>query len=106
MNTEFHRRISASHPSLPGHFPGRPVVPGVVVLSEVVAAVEEMLGCSVNINQLPAVKFTHPLLPEDDFVISLEVVKDGQIKFRCMAGDTMLANGNLRFESVKGVIAP
>ncbi len=27
--------IPADHPSLPGHFPGRPIVPAVVILDEV-----------------------------------------------------------------------
>ena len=30
-------RIAADHPCLPGHFPGQPVVPGVVVLDRVLA---------------------------------------------------------------------
>ena len=34
---EFRLLIAADHPSLPGHFPGQPVVPGVVILDEVSA---------------------------------------------------------------------
>ena len=29
--------VDDAHPSLPGHFPGAPIVPGVVLLSEVLA---------------------------------------------------------------------
>jgi 3-hydroxymyristoyl/3-hydroxydecanoyl-(acyl carrier protein) dehydratase len=36
--------IPSDHPSLPGHFPGRPVVPGVVLLDRVVAAIESVHG--------------------------------------------------------------
>ena len=36
--------IAADHPSLPGHFPGQPVVPGVVVLERVLEAIESGHG--------------------------------------------------------------
>ena len=38
MTLEVRRVISADHPSLPGHFPGMALVPGVVILDEVLAA--------------------------------------------------------------------
>ena len=31
--------VAPTHPSLPGHFPGQPVVPGVVILDAVQAAI-------------------------------------------------------------------
>ncbi|RBC43168.1 hypothetical protein BRN41_12545, partial [Xanthomonas oryzae pv. oryzae] len=36
--------VPHDHPCLPGHFPGRPVVPGVVVLDHVLQAVEALHG--------------------------------------------------------------
>ena len=36
--------IAPSHPSLPGHFPGQPVVPGVVILDAVQQAIEAAVG--------------------------------------------------------------
>ena len=41
MTFEVTRAIRADHPSLPGHFPGTPLVPGVVILDEIVAALAE-----------------------------------------------------------------
>ena len=38
MTFEVRRMIGADHPSLPGHFPGAAIVPGVVILDEIVAA--------------------------------------------------------------------
>ena len=36
--------IGHDHPALPGHFPGQPVVPGVVLLDRVLEAVEREAG--------------------------------------------------------------
>jgi len=63
--------VPSDHPSLPGHFPGRPVVPGVVVLDRVIAAIEARHG-PVGALRLPQVKFVQPLLPGEAAEIALE----------------------------------
>ena len=63
--------VPASHPSLPGHFPGGPVVPGVVLLAHVQAAIEAAHG-PLPALRLPQVKFMRPLLPGEPAVIELE----------------------------------
>jgi len=63
--------IPADHPALPGHFPGDPVVPGVVLLDQVVAAIEAVHGALPAL-RLPQVKFVQPLLPGEAAEIALE----------------------------------
>lgn len=94
----FSHRIDASHPSLPGHFPGQALVPGVVLLSEVIKDAESFIGAPIHVQNIAAVKFTHPLLPDSDFQIHLESERAGTIKFRCMQQEVMLANGSFRYE--------
>nr|WP_208854125.1 hypothetical protein [Thioalkalivibrio sp. ALJ1] len=64
------RCIAADHPSLPGHFPGHPVVPGVVILDQV-AAVAQAHGLG-PIEALPQVKFLAPLKPDVDFRVEID----------------------------------
>ena len=78
--------IAADHPSLPGHFPGQPVVPGVVVLDRVLAAAEALLGTTPPALRMPQVKFVRPLLPGQPARLRLEPAlgADGglRLKFR------------------------
>jgi 3-hydroxymyristoyl/3-hydroxydecanoyl-(acyl carrier protein) dehydratase len=60
--------IAADHPSLPGHFPGNPLVPGVVVLERVAAAWKAWRGQTVG--KFDA-KFVQPLRPGEDAAITL-----------------------------------
>ena len=85
--------IHADHPSLPGHFPGRPVVPGVVVLDRVLDAIEAAHG-PLGPLRLPQVKFVQPLLPEEVADIALE--GDGtRWKFRVTRDGQAIASGEV-----------
>lgn len=86
-------RIAANHPSLPGHFPGQPIVPGVVLLDCVLEAAEDWLGAPVEVATLTQAKFVAPLLPDESARIALS--RDGeQLGFRITRGDALLAHGS------------
>lgn len=83
--------IPAGHPALPGHFPGDPVVPGVVMLDELLALARQWLG-PVAVRGLPQVKFTAPLLPGSPADAHLWL--DGsRLSFRVQCGGRTLAQG-------------
>jgi 3-hydroxymyristoyl/3-hydroxydecanoyl-(acyl carrier protein) dehydratase len=90
--------IDPSHPSLPGHFPGAPVVPGVLVLERVVAAIEAAHG-PLGAIRLPQVKFVQPLLPGERAEVELvDVAIEGEAprwRFRVLRGDTLVASGEV-----------
>ena len=69
-------RIPANHPALPGHFPGRPIVPGVVLLQCVLDEAERWLGKKLSVRQLPQAKFSAPLLPEQDAELELRLTRN------------------------------
>lgn len=50
------RCIAASHPALAGHFPDNPIVPGVLLLGEVLLAVERHFGPLASAWSWPFVK--------------------------------------------------
>lgn len=60
---EFELRVPAGHASLAGHFPGRPVVPGVLLLDQMLAAIERATGAHAS--HLRQVKFSAPLQPDE-----------------------------------------
>ncbi len=86
--------ISPLHPALPGHFPGNPIVPGVVILRRVCRAVTEAHGGAVT--AVPVVKFHAPLKPAEPFDIALAPGRDGSVSFRVVRGDTLIAAGTVR----------
>lgn len=90
--------IPADHPSLPGHFPGRPIVPGAVILAEVMHAATQALGAGTRIIGLPTVKFSNPMLPEQRCELTLNDNGTGTATFEVTHDGQRLASGNLRYE--------
>lgn len=91
--------VPPDHPCLPGHFPGRPLVPGVVILDAVLAAIEAEHG-RLPALRLPQVKFMQPLLPGETADIALERVGDApRWRFRVQRGEALLASGEIVAEA-------
>ena len=88
-----HFTISPDHPSLPGHFPGTPIVPGVVLLERVIEAIEATHGPLPPL-RLPQVKFMQPLLPGQHADVQLEGASP-RWRFRVTRGDDVLASGEI-----------
>jgi 3-hydroxymyristoyl/3-hydroxydecanoyl-(acyl carrier protein) dehydratase len=99
VSFEVLRTISANHPSLPGHFPGAPIVPGVVILDEILAAFAEWREDS-RVKVVRTAKFLAPLKPEQPFTICLSADKDseGEVDFCCSVKDRVIVEG--RFSSL------
>jgi 3-hydroxyacyl-[acyl-carrier-protein] dehydratase len=94
---EVRRIIAADHPSLPGHFPGAPIVPGVVILDEILSVLSQWRKDS-QLRAICAVKFLAPLKPEQPFNICLSAKKDTEngIDFYCRVGDRIIVEGRLQ----------
>ena len=96
MTFEAIRTIHANHPTLPGHFPGRPLVPGVVILDEVLDALIEWRQ-DLQLTGIRMVKFLAPLQPEQTFTIFLSArnVHAAEVNFCCRLGDRVVVEGQL-----------
>ena len=96
--------IPVDHPCLPGHFPGQPIVPGVVVLDRVLAAIEAQ-HCALGALRMPQVKFLQPLLPEQTARIELQRLSDAsdtsmsdappRWRFRVLRDEVLIASGEV-----------
>ncbi|MDH5394883.1 MAG: hypothetical protein OEW97_01295 [Gammaproteobacteria bacterium] len=96
---EYSFTIAKSHPSLEGHFPGNPVVPGVVILDEVINIVLEIKP-GLTVDGIPIVKFTHPLLPEQKVTIEVTEKNENLISFVCLHKEIKLVTGQLTLKSI------
>lgn len=85
--------IDAQHPALPGHFPGQPLVPGVILLEQVAIALRAWRG--QRLARVLEAKFMAPLLPDEAATLRLSGASTGgsKIRFAIERDGTLLARG-------------
>ncbi len=85
--------VPAEHPALPGHFPGRPIVPGVMILDLLVEEWRKRQPAT-RLRGLRKVKFVNMLAPGEAFTIDWGEIRDGKVGFTARSGDKPLATGH------------
>jgi 3-hydroxymyristoyl/3-hydroxydecanoyl-(acyl carrier protein) dehydratase len=99
--------VDSAHPSLPGHFPHMPVVPGVVFLSFILDEARRQLPAA-HVIGIRKLKFLQMLLPTQAFEVEFATPDKESLRFKCwrsMAAAVtaiaseqreLLADGNLQ----------
>ena len=88
--------IDARHPALAGHFPGSPVLPGVVLLDETVRVLEQAQGSAAMRWTVGAAKFLKPVQPGETLTLEHEPLPNGSIRFAVSSAGRPVATGVLR----------
>lgn len=92
--------IPREHPSYAGHFPGQPIVPGVLLLELVLQAAEALPGWPGPPEgplEIPVCKFLQSVAPGATLALTLSAGQpSGTLNFRLQQDGALVASGSLR----------
>ena len=89
-------RVAPAHPTCAGHFPGQPLLPGVVLLSEVLEAVLAEPALAALVGPAPrfgAAKFLAPVRPGAELRLQLTAGERG-LRFEVWGDERLVASGH------------
>jgi 3-hydroxymyristoyl/3-hydroxydecanoyl-(acyl carrier protein) dehydratase len=87
--------VARDHPAYDGHFPGQPILPGVVILAEVLAAICGATGVPVEQWEISNAKFLDPVTPGTALTLSHERLASGGVRFEVRSATGLVASGAL-----------
>ncbi|MGB4117584.1 MAG: hypothetical protein WBK51_13675 [Polaromonas sp.] len=93
---EFDISTPLSHPAIAGHFPGNPIVPGVLLLDQMLATLQQLSGLEVV--RLAHVKFSSALRPDEVAQVVCEIDGDNakfQIALQRQDACRVVASGKI-----------
>jgi len=72
---------AVDHAAFAGHFPGNPILPGVVLLDAALHELEHACGLDLTACRLASTKFLSPVRPGDALHLTFDASADGAIRF-------------------------
>ena len=95
------RSFAVDHPTAAGHFPGHPIIPGAVLLDQVIRVLQEALGAEWPSLEIRAAKFLHPVRPGDTMQVLIEILSETDYAFQCKVQQITAASGTIRLPARK-----
>ncbi|KPA15934.1 (3R)-hydroxymyristoyl-[acyl-carrier-protein] dehydratase [Candidatus Magnetomorum sp. HK-1] len=102
------KNVSINEPFFQGHFPGRPIMPGVLIIEAIaqtgaVMAYDELNGMQTDkflyLTSMDKVRFRKPVIPGDQLILELKVmhIRKGAIKMKgkALVDDKIAAEAEL-----------
>jgi 3-hydroxyacyl-[acyl-carrier-protein] dehydratase len=96
--------IAAEHPAFAGHFPGRPILPGAVLLDEALRVIELALALDMTQWQVSTAKFLSIVRPGEALTVEHTSPVNGVVRFTVRCADRTALAGTL--SSVPAVRPP
>lgn len=91
------RFFPRDHPAARGHFPGNPVIPGALLLGEVVHAIAAALGTHPRAMHIKVAKFLRPARPGERVAIEFFRTGRGEVRFDCTIAGEPVLTGQVRW---------
>ncbi|MBT9567664.1 MAG: hypothetical protein IV085_05140 [Thiobacillus sp.] len=89
--------IAADHPAYAGHFPGQPILPGVVLLDAALHSLAAVAGAATGCSQVKSVKFLSSVLPGEALTLHYSAAPGGGFRFDIRAHARAVASGVIEF---------
>ena len=89
------RVFQLDHPASRGHFAGNPIIPGAVLLSETIMAIEPSLDAGLVPFLITSAKFLRPARPGDRVVIAFSRTDRGEVRFACSVDGRPVLTGQM-----------
>ncbi len=95
MHSAAHYTVPLDHPAFAGHFPGMPILPGVVLLDIALHTLSAATGLALDSCEIRSLKFLSPARPGDRLEIQHRRASGDTLRFDIMAGTRAIASGSI-----------
>ncbi len=105
------KNVTLNEPFFPGHFPGHPVMPGVLIIEAMAQTVavlmfskEEYQGKLPLFAGIDKARFKKPVYPGDQLILKVEILKMvrgiGKARAEAYVDDSLVASAELMFTAI------
>lgn len=88
-------QVPVNHAAFAGHFPGTPILPGVVLLDITLKIIAATYQLAIDQCEVGSVKFLSPVKPGDTLDFYHERLTSGTIRFEIRLAETLVSSGTI-----------